>query len=106
MEVVEKIESKKRETESVGRARCCPVIPASTNVLQYWLEQKYESERGGMQEVADAICALEELVFKLVAFYPIQALHLGLSKANNGNKKKKCLHSYNRSRPIYTVLLV
>ena len=95
MEVVEKIESQKRETESVGRARCCPVIPASTNVLQYWLEQKYESERGGMQEVADAICALEELVFKLVAFYPIQALHLGLSKANNGNKKKKnvCTHT-------------
>ena len=89
MEVVEKIQSQKTETESVGRARCCRVIPASTNVLQYWLEQKYESERGGMQEVAEAICAPDELVFKLVAFYPIQALYLGLSKANNGNLKKK-----------------
>ena len=67
-------------------------------MLQYWLEQKYESERGGMQEVAEAICAPDELVFKLVAFYPIQALYLGLSKANNGNLKKKkkkhvCTHT-------------
>ena len=62
------------------------------------------NQRGGMQEVADAVHALEEPVFKSFAFYPIQVLYSGLSKANNGNlkkKKKTWLHSYNRSRPIY-----
>lgn len=85
MEVVEKIQSQKQEIESVGKAKCRHVIPASTRVLSYWMERKQESERGGTQAVADAIHALEEPVFKSVAFYPIQVLYLGLSKANSGN---------------------
>lgn len=47
------------------------------------------NQRGGMQEVADAVHALGEPVFKSFAFYPIQVLYSGLSKANNGNLKKK-----------------
>lgn len=52
---------------------------------------------GGTQETSDTIPALEEVIFKSVAFYPSQMLYSGLSKAKN-MIQSKWLHSHNRSR--------